>query len=303
MGNEDLAGAIPGQKHNNPPDARLSASDSSFFSVFARFRKNRAAIVGFIIFALICLACVMAPYLTKWKFNEIIIADRMTPPSQKHILGTDYLGRDLFTRLLYGGRVTLRVALVSTVLAAVIGGAAGLAAGYHGGGVDFIISPVLDVLASIPIILLVIVFEAVFGFGRGYFMYAMVVAGIPQFARLVRACVMNIMGNTYIEAARALGVGHVSVILRHVLHNISSPLIVRFTSGVSEALLTCTILGYLEIGIRPPNPEWGAIVHSAKGSIRTHPYMMIISCAVIVACVISLNLFGDGLRDALDPKE
>ena len=245
----------------------------------------------------------MAPFLTKWDYSRIDRNALFERPSFKHILGTDSLGRDMLSRILYGGRITLKVALGATTLAAVIGGIIGLIAGYFKGIADLIISPVLDALAAIPVLLLALVTETVLGWGRGYFIYAMAIAAIPQFARLVRAAVMNIRECEYIESARALGVGHFEIILRHVLHNVAPPLIVRFTSGISEAILTCTIMGYLGIGINPPTPEWGVIIYVSKSYIRKAPHNMIIPCAVIALCVISVNLFGDGLRDALDPRD
>jgi peptide/nickel transport system permease protein len=265
--------------------------------------KNKIALAGFIVFASVCVACALAPYLTKWEYYAIDTSNVFAPPSREHILGSDNLGRDIFSRLLYGGRFTLKITLVSTSLAAVIGCLVGLAAGYFRGRADFFISHLLDMLASIPLFLLVIVTETSLGWGRGYFMYAMAAAAVPQFARLVRASVMNIIGCTYIEASRALGVRHFEIIRRHVLHNIAPPLIIRFTGGVAEALTICTIMGYLGVGISPPTPEWGALAYASKAFTRSHPLLIILSSAVIAVCVISVNLFGDGLRDALDPRE
>ena len=138
--------------------------------------------------------------------------------------------------------------------------------------------------------------------GNGNYMYAIAIAAIPQFARLVRISVIDIMGSEYIEASRALGVGHLGVIFRHVAHNVAPALIVRFTSAFAEALLTCTVIGYLSIGINPPTPEWGNIVFQTKNYMRLAPYYMIIPCAVISLTVISVSLLGDGLRDAMDPR-
>ena len=290
------------KRKNSAADRRQAPSGSLRSDVLRRLGKNKVAVISLVVFIIICLACVMAPYLTKWHYSAINVYDRRMGPTSKHILGTDSLGRDLFTRLLYGGRITLKIAFISTVLAAAIGGTAGLAAGYIGKRADFIISPVLDMLASIPVILLAIVAETVFGWGRGYFMYAIAIAAIPKFARTVRASVLEIMGREYIEAARCLGVSHIGIVIRHVLHNAAPPFIVRFTSCVSETLLTCTVMGYLGIGINPPTPEWGVIVHDAKSYTRMNPYMMIIPCAVIAVTIISISLFGDGLQDALDPN-
>jgi len=244
----------------------------------------------------------MAPYLTPWDYRELNINNRMAKPSITHILGTDNLGRDTFARLLYGGRVTLRIAFVTASLAALSGSAIGLVMGYFRGLADLVIFPALNVLASIPIILMAVLFEAIFGWGRGHFIYAMIIAAIPQFAWLVRASSMEIVERKYIEASRALGVSHMGIIFRHVLPNVAPLLLVRYTGGLAEALLTCTIMGFFSIGINPPTPEWGALVFNASGYLRSKPHLLIIPCAVITICVISINLFGDGLRDALDPR-
>ena len=278
-------------------------SSSIWADVFRRLVKNKTAVFCFFVFVIIALACAMAPILTTYDYARINPSRNLEKSSFEHILGTDNLGRDLFTRLLYGGRMTLRIAFVSTAIAAVAGSIIGVVAGFFSGWADFIISPVLDTIASIPVMLLAVVAETIFGWGLGSFMYAIAVAAIPHFARLVRATVMNIMGSEYIEAARALGVSNAGIIVKHVIHNIAPPLIIRFTSGLSEALLTCTIMGYLTIGVSPPTPEWGYIVFMASRYVRSHPRLIIIPCLVIITCVISINLFGDGLRDALDPRD
>ena len=287
----------------NSSVADAASTGNHWVEAIRRLGRNRVATASFFIFIIICLACALAPVITRWNYSDINREVQLEHPSFEHIFGTDNLGRDVFSRLLYGGRITLKIAFVSTLLATIIGCAIGLPAGYFGGKIDSIISPVLDMLASIPVILLVIVVEIVLGWGYGNFMYALVIAAVPHFARLMRATVMNIMGYEYIEAARALGVSHFKIMLRHVMHNAAPPLIVRFTTGVAEALLTCTIMGYLGIGINPPVPEWGVIVYAAKALIRRAPRLLIIPCAVIAISVISLCLFGDGLRDALDPRE
>ena len=285
------------------PALRPAVSHSHWVDFLWRLSKNKVAVTSFIVFLLICLACIFAPFITKWTYYEMNTDNVVQSPSATHILGTDNLGRDVYSRILYGGRMTLRITFMSTILALVVGSVLGLLAGYFGGWLDFIISPLLDVFASIPVLLLVIVCEAVLGWGRGNFMYALAVAAIPQFARLVRASVMNILGHEFIEAAHALGVSHFGIISRHILHNIAPPLIIRFTSALAEALLTCTIMGYLGIVVSPPTPEWGFMVFAARSYMRANPQLMIIPCAVIAICVLSISLFGDGLRDALDPKD
>ena len=277
-------------------------SGGAWSDTLRRLRKNKLAIICLIAFVLICLACVFAPIVTKWSYFTINPGARISPPSLEHLFGTDNLGRDMFARVLYGGRVTLRIALISTIIALAVGSIIGLVAGYFGGKVDLIVSPLLDIFAAVPVILLAIVFESMIGWGQGNFMYAIAIAAMPQFARLVRASVMSIMGSEYIEAARALGVSHIGVISRHVAHNVAPQLIVRFTIALAEALLTCTIMGYLSIGINPPTPEWGNIVYQAKSYMRVAPQLMVIPCSVISLCVVSISVFGDGLRDAMDPR-
>jgi ABC-type dipeptide/oligopeptide/nickel transport system permease subunit len=288
--------------NNDRSVSRLERPGGIWRDALRRFGRNRIAVICLGIFLIICLSCALAPNLTKYDYSSINANDRLSKPSWTHLLGTDNLGRDLFTRILYGGRMTLRITFTSTVIALLIGSVIGLAAGYFGGRVDFMISPVLDILAAIPVILLALVFEALLRWGNGNFMYAIAIAAIPQFARLVRVSVINIMGSEYIEAARALGVGHLGVIFRHIVHNVAPALIVRFTSALAEAMLTCTVLGYLSIGINAPTPEWGNIVYLSKNFIRLAPQLMIIPCAVISLCVISISLVGDGLRDAMDPR-
>jgi peptide/nickel transport system permease protein len=282
--------------------SRAEHSGGIWRDALTRFGRNRTAIICLILFLIIAVSCILAPILTSYRYDRINANIRLEKPSPAHLLGTDDLGRDVFTRILYGGRMTLRITFTATVLALVIGSIVGLAAGYFGGRVDLIISPVLDILAAIPVILLALVFQAAMSWRNGSFMYAIAIAAIPQFARLVRVSVINIVGSEYIEASRALGVSHLGVIFRHIVHNVAPALIVRFTSALSEAMLTCTILGYLGIGINPPTPEWGNIVFLSKNYIRMAPRLMIIPCVIISLTVISISLFGDGVRDAIDPR-
>lgn len=270
------------------------------FTIFRRFLRKKTAVAGLIVFALICLACIFAPFLTKWNYYTVNVALVREQPSLEHLFGTDSLGRDVLTRMLYGGRFTLGIAFISTSLAAIAGCITGIISGYAGKIADIIISPVLDILDSIPVVVLALVFEAVFGWGRGYFMYAIAIASMPKFTQLVRGCVINTMECAYIEAARALGVGHLRIITRHIFRNVISPLIIRYSVGMAEVIMTCTIMGYLSIGITPPIPEWGAIVFGSSSLILTRPIMVVLPCAMIAFCLISLNFFSDGLRDALN---
>ncbi|MCL1834946.1 MAG: ABC transporter permease [Oscillospiraceae bacterium] len=297
-------GAVNNENGKSAPDSGAAVASSNFWlEALRRLFKNKTAVFALVVFAIVCISCALHPYLTKYEYMVIDPANTKQGPSLEHLLGTDHLGRDLFTRILYGGTLTLRISFVSTVLAAAAGCILGLVSGYFGKRTDFILSHLLDMVASVPVFLLVILAEAALGWGKGNFMYAMGIAAMPQFARLIRASVMSIVGSEYIEAARALGVGHGEILARHVLHNVAPSLIIRFTSAFSEALLLCTIMGYLGIAVNPPTPEWGALAYFGRSFIRSYPHMIIIPCSVITISVISLGLFGDGLRDALDPRE
>ena len=294
---------ISKRTENNTIGKRAALGSNSLPLVIRRLKRDKPAQIALGVFLIICFACIFAPFVTRWSYSEINISRILEYPSSDHILGTDSLGRDMFARLLYGGRVTLRISSLSTLLAAAAGCFLGLMAGYAGSRLDLLITSVLDILSAIPSILLAVVIDIVFGWGRGYFLYAIAIAAVPQFAHLVRACVMNMIKSEYIEAARALGVGKLRIMFRHVLRNIISPLAIRFASCFAEAILSCTIMGYLSIDIKPPAPEWGVIVHSGRTYIWKQPLLIVFPCAVIAITIISVNIFSDGLRDALDPRE
>ena len=290
-------------KTQNTPQIETYSDTNPWKESLRRLFKNKSAVVGLLVFLVICLSCAFAPLITDYEYFRTDTQNVSSLPTAEHIFGTDPLGRDLFSRVLYGGRITLRAALVSTLLASVAGAAIGLISGYFGRRIDFLLTRIIDMLSAIPSLLLIIVMEIALGWGKGNFMYAMAISAVPQFARLVRASVLNIMGQEYIEASRALGVRHSGIILRHVLHNVLSPLLVQMTTGVAEAILNCTILGYLSVGVNPPMPEWGALAYAGKSYMISNPHIALFPCIAIVLSVISVNFFGNGLRDALDPRE
>jgi peptide/nickel transport system permease protein len=288
-------------KQNSVSAPKQRVETATDHSVLHRLLRKKFAVAGLIVFLLVCLITVFASHLTVWDLTTINPQNVRALPSSEHPLGTDMMGRDLLTNFLYGGRTTLRIAFMATLIAAVTGSVLGLFMGYFGGKLDFILSLILGVLTAVPVLIVAIFIAVIFGVGQGHFMYAIAIAATPHFARLVRASVMNIVGSRYIEAAHALGVSHFGIISRHVLPNIASPLIVRFTTGFAEAILACTLMGF--VGIRPIAPEWGAFVFAARTGMFLNPTAMIVSCGVIAITVISISIFGDGLRDALDPRE
>ena len=255
-----------------------------------------------IVFIVIAGACLLAPVLAKENYNAVDVFNGLQGPSAEHIFGTDKLGRDLFSRTLYAARVTLGYSLTATVIALVLGLVLGVVSGYFGGAADNVIMRITEVLSSIPYFLLVIAFEIMLGFGKGNFRYAMGIAAAPAIIHLVRAETLNVMGSEYIEAARALGFSDLSIILRHVLNNIMNSLVLHITGTYADAMLTCSILGYLGIGFVPPQADLGTLVSGGYGELRVNPHLVLIPCAVIMLSVLSVNLIGNGIRDALEAE-
>ncbi len=274
---------------------------SPFAQAAARFFGNTGAVISLFILLFITLSCIIIPWFTDLSPYTLDMHALRQGPSKEHIFGTDVIGRDLFARLLYGGRITLSIMTEATLLASLCGSAIGICAGFFGGRVDFYLMRLMDVVASVPSILLAVMLEVGLGFGGGNFRYGLAIAAMPSFARLLRASTMSIMKSEYIEAARALGAKSGHIMAKHVLHNVAAPMAIQTLSCAAETLLNCTIMGYLGIGVTPPTPEWGGIVYDTKDLLRAMPYISLIPSGVIVACEMSLHFIGNGLRDALDP--
>ena len=264
--------------------------------------KNPLAVISFIVFITICVMCIAAPLITDWDYTTMSMDRIHEGPSAEHPLGTDMLGRDMLSRMLYGGRATLRISFTAIFYSVVIGGVIGIVSGFIGGTVDMIIMRIIDAIAAIPTIILAIVVEYTLGFGVGNFMYAMAIALVPPFVRLLRTSVMSIMSSEYIEAARALGVSKFHIIVSHVIPNVAAPVLIYISNTAAEAILMCTIIGYIGIGLAPPEPEWGSMVSYGYNALRAYPHIALIPCFAVMLCVISLNFLGNGLRDALDPS-
>lgn len=254
---------------------------------------------------LLVLACIVVPFFLKYSYKDLVRdpADGSillrTPPTAENLLGTDNLGRDMLARLTYGGRFTLGITALATLIAAVLGGTLGVLSGYRGGRLDFYVMRVVDALASIPGLFLAIVMECAMGWGKGSFVYGLAIAAIAPFAKTVRAAALDVSGKEYIEASRALGASGFQVMRRHVVHNVMPVFIVQVVTCLADTLIICTILGYMQIGINPPTPEWGALFHSGRDFIRLVPRLTFLPVAAIVLTTVSLNIIGNGLRDSL----
>lgn len=273
---------------------------SPWHAGFRKFVRNVPAVIGTAVFLAIALSCLLAPVITDNSYITVDTVGSFSGFSREHPLGTDALGRDLLTRLLYGGRVTLGISFTALLLGALAGTVTGIISGYYGGRLDALLIRVVEALSAVPAILLVVAVECTLGWGEGNYRYAIALSLIPPFAKVIRASVMTIVGNEYIEAARALGLGDIRIIFHHILRNIAAPFLVQISSTAAETLLTCTIVGYLGFGVNPPTPEWGGMVAMSYNLIRSKPTVGLLPCIIIVLCSISLNLMGNGLRDAFD---
>ena len=269
---------------------------------FRRFIKNKAAVVGLIIISLLLFGAIFAGVITPYDFDKQDLTARFEMPSMAHLLGTDEFGRDLFTRILYGARISLFVGILSVSVGCLIGGTLGALAAYYGGRVDNFIMRFLDIWHSIPDLLLAISLASAMGPGIGNAIIAISLTTIPSYARVVRASVMTVKNTEYIEAARCLGASVPRIILRHIIPNALAPIIVQASLGVAGAIITTASLSFIGLGVQPPTPEWGSMLSKGRQYIRNYWHLVTFPGVFIMTTVISLNLLGDGLRDALDPR-
>ncbi len=275
---------------------------SQWGEVWRRLKANRMAMLGLIILIILILVALGADIIAPEGYDAQRIPERFKPPSAEHWFGTDNLGRSIFSRVVHGARTSLSVGIVSVSIAIVIGGLLGAAAGFYGGRVDNIIMRFMDILLAIPSILLAISIVAALGGGLFNVMLAVGISSIPGYARIVRASVIQLKGQEFIEAARAIGANDARIILMHIIPNSLAPIIVQGTLGVAGAILSAAGLSFIGLGLAPPSPEWGAMLSAGRDYIRDHMWMTLWPGLFIMITILSLNLLGDGLRDALDPK-
>ena len=267
-----------------------------------QLRRNKGAVAGLIALTLIALSAVLAPALAPYDPLLISPADYLRPPGPAHWFGTDNYGRDIFSRSLFGGRISLWVGLASVIISAILGTLLGLAAGYFGRGVDNVIMRFIDMLLAFPSLLLALGVVALLGPGVNNVIVAVGITGIPGYARLVRGCMLSAREEVYVEAARSVGCPDQVIVFRHLLPNVLGPIIVLSTIDVAWAILTASSLSFLGLGAQPPTPEWGAMLSDGRGLLREAPWLTAFPGLMIMITVLSVNLLGDGLRDALDPR-
>ncbi len=270
--------------------------------VVRRVFQRPSVKISLVILLILILGSVFAPLLTPYSYEEMNIADRFSGPTLKHLLGTDDLGRDLLTRLLYGGRFSLQIGVWSTLISAVVGVAIGSIAGYYGGAVDNIIMRIVDILQSIPGLLFAIIISATLGSGFGNTVLALAVTGIWPYIRMMRAQILSVRKMDYLEAAQEINCSTPRLILRHLIPNCLSPIIVQATMGVGQAILIASGLSFIGLGVQPPQAEWGALLSYGRAYVRDYSYMVIFPGLFVGITVLALNLIGDALRDAMDPK-
>ena len=264
--------------------------------------KNKLAVAGAVLLLTMIVLAALSPIIAPYGFDEQNYEIARQTPSLQHLAGTDELGRDIFSRILYGGRVSLKIGIISVGIGLIFGGSLGVIAAYYGGVTETVIMRVIDVLMAIPSIILSISICAALGSGIVNTMIAVGISSIPTYARVFRSSVISEKSKEYIEAARAVGAGNARIILKHILPNSIAPVIVQASLGVAQAITTAASLSFIGLGIQPPNPEWGALLSSGRQYIRDFPHMVVYPGIAIMLTVLALNLIGDGLRDALDPR-
>ena len=270
--------------------------------MWRRFRRSSGAPLGAFVIAVILLAAVFAPLIAPQDPLAQHLAAQSQPPSSAHWFGTDKLGRDVFSRIVYGARTSIGIGFVAVGLAITVGTTIGLLAGYLGGGVESALMGAMDLMLAFPSIILAIAITTILGPSITNLMIAVGIVYIPQYARLARSSVLALKDVEYVEAARALGARLPRILARHILPNILAPLLVQATLGIATAELEAAGLSYLGLGARPPAPEWGAMLNDARDYWVEAPWALVVPGAAITILVLGFNLLGDGLRDALDPK-
>lgn len=264
--------------------------------------KNKAAVVGLFIILFLVFIALFGKLLMPYNPYTGDLSQSLKPPSSVHIFGTDEQGRDILSRIIDGTRISLRVGITSVAIALSIGIVFGSIAGYYGKSVDMIIMRFMDIILAFPSLLLAIAFMSALGKGIDKAVIAISIVTIPEYARIVRGCVLSVKENEYIQAAKVIGNSDFEIIFKHILPNVMSPIIVRATLGISTAILETSALGFLGLGIQPPYAEWGSMLGSGRGYFFNAPYIVWFPGIAITITVLAFNLFGDGLRDALDPK-
>ena len=283
-------------------ELKAAAPSSLWRDAVKRFCKNKTAVVALCVLVLMALAAIFADVLTPYGPYDSELSQVKAGPSWAHPFGCDENGRDILTRILYGARISLSVGIISGLISTIIGSAIGLISAYYGRKVDAILSRLMEMIQSFPSILLAIIFMSVFGRGIENAVIAIAVVSIPGPARIIRSSALSAKENDYVTSARAIGCSDARIMFKHILPNILAPIIVNATMSVSGAILSLASLGFLGLGVQPPTAEWGYMLSSGRNYIFSANHIITFPGIAIALTVLSFNLLGDGLRDALDPR-
>ena len=285
-------------------EAVASQPQSGFLAVWHRMVKNKPAMVGLVIISIFILAAIFADFIAD--FDTMVVAQnaaiRLQPPSAEHWFGTDAFGRDIFARIIHGARSSLTIAFLTTIVSSLAGGLLGSVAGFYGGKVDNIIMRIVDTVMCLPPMLFSLSIVAALGTSMKSLIVAVSVTMTPYFTRVIRASILTVVGSDYVEAARANGSGDARIILKHIIPNAIGPVIVQATMSVSFMIMLAAGLSFIGLGVQPPTPEWGAMLSDGREFMRYSTYIVAFPGLAIILSALSLNLLGDGLRDALDPR-
>jgi ABC-type dipeptide/oligopeptide/nickel transport system permease subunit len=276
--------------------------ESLWLDFWNQLRRNRAAMAGLFILIILILVAAFAPWIAPYDYTASNMPESLNPPSWSHWLGTDEIGRDILSRIIFGARVSLKVGIEAVFISLLAGIFLGALAGFYGGFIDNLIMRFMDIMLAFPPLLLAMAFIAALGRGLDNAIIAIGIVSIPEYARIVRGSVLSVKENDYIQAARAIGNHDLEIIGYHILPNISAPIIVRATLGISAAILEAAALGFLGLGVQPPEAEWGSMLGSGRSAIFSAPHLVTFPGIAITITVLAFNLLGDGLRDALDPR-
>ena len=278
--------------------------NSGIAEAWRRLKKNKTAMLGLAILMIFLVFIVFADFIADYQDMAIAqdYANALAAPSAEHWFGTDEYGRDIFARVIHGGRYSLLLGIATTAVSILVASIIGAATAYYGGLVDSIVMRILDMFMGIPLLLLAITIAAALGSGLRNLAIALIISLIPSFTRVIRSVILNISGSDYIEAAKAYGTSDLRIIASQMIPNAIGPIIVQATMSVANVILSATALSYLGMGMQPPTPEWGAMLSDGKEFMRYSPYVVTFPGLAIALSALSLNLLGDGLRDALDPK-
>lgn len=275
---------------------------SQFAVVLRRLSKNPSAIIGLIVVCLLVIMAIFAPLIAPYPYDKQNLLNTRKPPSAEHIMGTDELGRDIFSRIVYGSRYSLSIGFLAVLFSNIIGMTLGALAGYFGGLVDDIIMRLIDIIQSIPGILLAIAISVVLGPGFINTLIALGFGAITMACRLMRASVLGIRHQEFLEAAISNNASTFRIITKHVIPNSFAPVLVGATMSIGNVIMSAAMLSFIGLGIQPPTPEWGAMISGGRALIRSCPWMVTFPGIFIMLTVLAFNMLGDGLRDALDPK-